>query len=552
MHYVTKTVEKNLAKQAQSRKRFTLEGNSKCHTTITTTTTPFTQPASNTTSKEEQVSKTGPRKKVTPAASNNETSTLLEEAATSDAVELVDVMLAPWNVVWKILRSSGWTWDFGNQTNNWYIAPGYTVKTAVPGEQKFADELAVRRHVRKLNMPEFKSVSDEGKRSHISDSQMSIDVTDPQNDWQLALNRRKRKARQSVSDGKQSPNSKKHKHLIEEEEPNPSSRVNGHHHHKRKLRKSKKVTPLQSRAEEADTRISDGDNSGNDQSVAEEPTQAQRLTPSPSYAKNDAIGGAFGIISNNRASEKPIKHIEESKISSNRPFYSHTSSKLHKLPPQSAAARPFVSSSSSSSSSNIQTSRSLQNLVKPPEVGGIMDFAGLRFALCGYSEALKSKLSNMIKSRKGSIAEEITLNEQLYADEYEFEFESSHHKSRCILLSHPCDFRKPKYMMALASGCRLVHAQWIYDSISSGKRLSFAEYQLPAGYSALHSRYIVPETYPPAAQGLFRGFSKTGTIELIMLLSANISLVLMVLGVRVLGLAGRLVNRMLALSGADI
>ena len=58
-------------------------------------------------------------------------------------------------------------------------------------------------------------------------------------------------------------------------------------------------------------------------------------------------------------------------------------------------------------------------------------------------------------------------------------------------------------------GCRLVHAQWIYDSISSGKRLSLAEYQLPAGYSALHSRYIVPEAYPPAAQGLFRGFIST-------------------------------------------
>ena len=276
MHYVTKTIEKNLAKQAQSRKRFTAEGNSNCQST-----TPFNQPvrdssASDPASNEVQVSKTAPRKKLIPVYKSAPTTdtTLLEEATTSttDATELVDAMSAQWNVVWKILRSIGWTWDFGTQTNSWYIAPGYTVKTATSGEQKFSDEQAVRRHIRKLNMPEFKNVSAEGKRYHISDSQMSIDVTDPQNDWQLALNRRKRTARQSVSDGKQSPLSKKQKHTLEEEEINSSSRVSGN---KRKFRNSKRAAPVQSRAEEADNRFSDEDKSGNDQSIAEEPTQAQ-------------------------------------------------------------------------------------------------------------------------------------------------------------------------------------------------------------------------------------------------------------------------------------
>ena len=215
----------------------------------------------------------------------------------------------------------------------------------------------------------------------------------------------------------------------------------------------------------------------------------QRLSPSPNY-KTTGGGDAHHDNRYYRTSEKHVENIEESKISSTKKIFSKNSSTFHQQHPPPAAAKHVLSSSSSvtpsvkailpsssssSSSSNPQSNRSHQISATKPSDGNSVDFAGLRFALCGYSEALKldlliaysrvytwsliiipplfvrnrGKLSSIIKSRKGAIVEEITLSEQLYADEYECE---SPHKSRCILLSHPCDFRKPKYMMALASG----------------------------------------------------------------------------------------------------
>ena len=289
MHYVTKTVEKNLAKQVQSRKHCVSEVNSNLRTSI-----PFQQakndndaeqdtPVSYHTLNERRASKTATaaatttRKQTSPVKKYTDNDRIPSEVASSaDAAEaVVEIMSAKWNVVWKILRSKGWTWDFGTQTNSWYIAPGYTVKTAISGEQKFSDELAVRRHVRKMNMPEFENVcsSEAQQRHHIADSQMSIDVTDPQNDWQLALNRRKRRAHSSLPDVDRhsSLNSKKLKITGEGEFINPLSRVSGG---KRKIRSSKKVTPPQSKATEAETRVLEDDKSGY-LSAAEEPTQAQ-------------------------------------------------------------------------------------------------------------------------------------------------------------------------------------------------------------------------------------------------------------------------------------
>ena len=122
-------------------------------------------------------------------------------------------------------------------------------------------------------MPEFENNRSDSHRHHIADSQMSIDVTDPQNDWQLALNRRKRRARSSLPDDRHSPNSKKQKNIFEGEF-NPSSHISGG---KRKIRSSKKVTPPRSKAAVADIRELEDDKSGYDLSSAEEPTQAQVL-----------------------------------------------------------------------------------------------------------------------------------------------------------------------------------------------------------------------------------------------------------------------------------
>lgn len=47
-----------------------------------------------------------------------------EEAAPVPAVELVDAMHAEWKVVWKILRSKGWTWAFGKAASSWHVMPG--------------------------------------------------------------------------------------------------------------------------------------------------------------------------------------------------------------------------------------------------------------------------------------------------------------------------------------------------------------------------------------------------------------------------------------------
>jgi len=86
------------------------------------------------------------------------------------------------------------------------------------------------------------------------------------------------------------------------------------------------------------------------------------------------------------------------------------------------------------------------------------------------------------------------------------------------VVSHPREFRKPNYLMALAtgellfytilfivyaafthqvihflyavSGVTLVHFQWIVDCKDNNKRLSVEQYLLPSGCCALHAYNI--------------------------------------------------------------
>lgn len=68
---------------------------------------------------------------------------------------------------------------------------------------------------------------------------------------------------------------------------------------------------------------------------------------------------------------------------------------------------------------------------------------------------------------------------------------------RVILISHPTEFRKPKFIQALIAGVVILHYNWVTDSIARGELAPIRNYLLPSGYSALHSHYIFSTRYRP-------------------------------------------------------
>jgi hypothetical protein len=99
----------------------------------------------------------------------------------------------PWKWLWKILKSKGWTWDYGPQHVNFYFAPGYNGKSkdAELNVHKFENEESVRRFIRKQNWPEFSGESLQRNTSMQAESQpLDAYLHDPT--WQLASHRGKR------------------------------------------------------------------------------------------------------------------------------------------------------------------------------------------------------------------------------------------------------------------------------------------------------------------------------------------------------------------------
>jgi hypothetical protein len=99
----------------------------------------------------------------------------------------------PWKWLWKILKSKGWTWDYGPQHVNFYFAPGYNGKSkdAELNVHKFENEESVRRFIRKQNWPEFSGESLQRNSSVQAESQpLDAYLHDPT--WQLASHRGKR------------------------------------------------------------------------------------------------------------------------------------------------------------------------------------------------------------------------------------------------------------------------------------------------------------------------------------------------------------------------
>lgn len=99
----------------------------------------------------------------------------------------------PWKWLWKLLKSKGWTWDYGPQHVNFYFAPGYTGKSkdAELNVHKFENEESVRRFIRKQRWPEFAGAALERQASTQPESQApDAYLHDPS--WQLASHRGKR------------------------------------------------------------------------------------------------------------------------------------------------------------------------------------------------------------------------------------------------------------------------------------------------------------------------------------------------------------------------
>jgi hypothetical protein len=99
----------------------------------------------------------------------------------------------PWKWLWKILKTKGWTWDYGPQHVNFYFAPGYNGKSkdAELNVHKFENEESVRRFIRKQNWPEFSGESLQRNTSMQAESQPpDAYLHDPT--WQLASHRGKR------------------------------------------------------------------------------------------------------------------------------------------------------------------------------------------------------------------------------------------------------------------------------------------------------------------------------------------------------------------------
>lgn len=66
-----------------------------------------------------------------------------EEDNDEEGETRLNIHLAPWSHVWKILRNLGWSWDFGYGNSGFYYAPTFNFKReaeVVLGETKFADD----------------------------------------------------------------------------------------------------------------------------------------------------------------------------------------------------------------------------------------------------------------------------------------------------------------------------------------------------------------------------------------------------------------------------
>ena len=318
-------------------------------------------------------------------------STNVDEVAT----EKLDIMKAPWGAVWRVLRSKGWTWNFGSKiSSSWYIAPGYTVKTAITGIHKFDDDMAVRKHIKyNHNMPEFAITSSkEGVQIRAQDSQISIDVTTPRNNWQLVTNRRKRprnsglvneKSIDSDSlEAKRGMKSSKSKNQITGEQSsarNHSSNFSG-----RKNvtvipseRKRSKLLPEESVNNRHDIDSQDGDE---EQTCfeAEEPTQAQVY---------------YFFLTYLSIRVKSIRSMQNFS-----PF--RKAGIVRKISASNAMNRSEELVAPKSNQSTSLSSPAVSNLFKATAIHAshkkpvsqqhtLKIFSGLRFVLCGFSEHLK-------------------------------------------------------------------------------------------------------------------------------------------------------------------
>lgn len=66
--------------------------------------------------------------------------------------EKYDLRTIPWKDLWKILRSYGWSWDFGPNVLNYFYVPKFSFKRdkeAVLGVHKFTNEDEIRRYLKR-------------------------------------------------------------------------------------------------------------------------------------------------------------------------------------------------------------------------------------------------------------------------------------------------------------------------------------------------------------------------------------------------------------------
>jgi hypothetical protein len=73
---------------------------------------------------------------------------------------------------------------------------------------------------------------------------------------------------------------------------------------------------------------------------------------------------------------------------------------------------------------------------------------------------------------------------------------------RVILVSHPREFRKTNFLLALATNIPVVHHQWVRDCIHSVRLLVIDLYRLSSGCSATHACFVFPEKAAPI-EGIF-------------------------------------------------
>eukprot|EP00981_Chlorochromonas_danica_P007336 scaffold1690_cov177-Ochromonas_danica.AAC.13 len=340
-----------------------------------------------------------------------------------------DLRAIAWKDLWKMLRSMGWTWEFGPGHLNYYYAPGHSYKTdkkAILGRDKFINDEEVKRFLRK----EIKSGRGEKwPQLYVSEKLQSQDsimmetqealnhLYDPQ--WMLTTHRRKR---DSLSTGQQDQMEEGGEKAENEQQSIAKSSA------KKARIPNSGNGGLPSRAESF-------------QDVSEDLTQAH-LTASP-------------VTKMHRANRPSTVDIHT------RPLLTSPVS-----PEKFSKPSPSIHSSSARKENSIS------------EVSSEL-FLGWNFLISGLTDSLRSELEKTVKKYGG------TLHAHIPKD-----YDTRREDEQWMLISQPQDFRKPKYIQAVVEGLSLVHYCWIQHSVEQRKLLSITQYALPAAYSALHSHYI--------------------------------------------------------------